>query len=112
MRVCDELTASHLFRIAQEAVTNAVRHGQARHIWIQLAERKDGLLLRVRDDGTGLPKDLAKNRGMGLRTMRYRAELIGAQLELKSEPGQGTLVACLVPARVAGPKSHEQPTRL
>jgi PAS domain S-box-containing protein len=104
IRVFDELTATHLFRIAQEAVTNAARHGQARQVRIRLAQRKQALLLQVRDDGLGLPQDLAHNAGMGLRTMRYRAEVIGAHLTLKSEPGKGTLVACLVPTRAAGLK--------
>jgi two-component system, LuxR family, sensor kinase FixL len=104
VRVGDGLAASHLFRIAQEAVTNAVRHGKARRVWIELAARKDGLRLQVRDDGVGLPRNLAPGQGMGLRTMRYRAEVIGAQLALKSRPGRGTIVRCLAPTRALGLK--------
>jgi PAS domain S-box-containing protein len=93
----DESVAAHLFRIVQEAVTNAVRHGKARRIRIQLRQRKGVLSLRVQDNGRGLPAKVAKGRGLGLPTMRYRAEVLGAQLEITSKRGKGTLISCRVP---------------
>jgi PAS domain S-box-containing protein len=97
VRVRDESVVSHLYRIVQEAVNNAVRHGKARRIRIHLTQRRGELCLRVRDNGRGLPHDVEKARGMGLRTMRYRADVIGARMEISSPAGKGTLISCRLP---------------
>jgi two-component system, LuxR family, sensor kinase FixL len=89
--------ASHLFRIVQEAVHNAIRHGEARAIDIRLAKTGDHLTLEIQDDGKGLPAHLPAAKGLGLRTMRYRANSIGAELTVNRRDGQGTVVACLLP---------------
>jgi signal transduction histidine kinase len=88
-----------LFRIAQEAVNNAIRHGNAGQITIRLARVDDRLVLEVRDDGRGLPAGRATGRGLGLRTMKHRADLIGAQFAVASPDSRGTVVSCVLPAR-------------
>ena len=92
---------TQLFRIAQEAVHNATEHGAARKIEINLESDEDSIVLSVRDDGTGFEEQPA-SAGMGLRTMRYRAQCIGASLVIESHPGAGTAVSCRVP-KVADP---------
>jgi PAS domain S-box-containing protein len=96
--ILDNQTATHLYRMSQEALTNAIKHGRARHVLISL--EADGALatLTVRDDGVGFPKSRMETAGSGLRIMRYRAELIGATLTLESVAPQGTLVTCTLPA--------------
>ena len=73
----DAATAGHLYRIAQEAVGNAIKHGKARNILIRLDASEEGTVLSVKDDGDGLPEPLPKNRGMGLRIMAHRSGMIG-----------------------------------
>jgi two-component system sensor kinase FixL len=92
--VRDNATATHVYRIAQEAITNAVRHGKARLVVVTLERQVDKARLTVTDDGIGLPRDLTDGPGMGLRIMKYRAGVIGASLEIHSQPGRGTTVAC------------------
>jgi signal transduction histidine kinase len=99
--VFDSRLATHLYRIAQEAVSNAVRHSRARNIRITLDQENGEIALRIEDDGTGLPAEAARTGGMGLRTMRYRAGLIGAKLEVGPGPRGGTLVVCRVLPRPA-----------
>ncbi|HEX3729618.1 MAG TPA: sensor histidine kinase [Opitutaceae bacterium] len=90
--------ATHLFRIAQEAVRNAVRHGRARQVEIALLRQGLGLSLTIRDDGCGLPRPLPpSSRGLGLRIMAHRAALIGATVSVVSQAGGGTVVGCRLP---------------
>lgn len=86
--------AVHLYRIAQEATTNAVKHGRAQNVHISLVRRDGELVLRVKDDGCGLPKEALKHKGMGLRVMQHRARMINANLEITSVKPSGTLVVC------------------
>ena len=86
--------ATQLYRIAQEAVSNAVRHSGAKHICISLARAGARLELTVEDNGKGLPPDFADRRGLGLSTMHYRARLIGANLDMASVPGSGVRFCC------------------
>jgi len=95
--ISDTSVALHLFRIVQEAVSNALRHGGARQIEIRLAKTSGQIRLEVRDDGKGLPARRRGANGLGLRTMKYRADAIGAQLTVESANGRGTLVSCLLP---------------
>jgi PAS domain S-box-containing protein len=94
----DASVASHLFRIVQEAVSNALRHGKARQVLIHLARRADHLLLEIRDDGKGLRGRGPTRRGLGFRTMQYRADAIGAHFSVRSDGGRGTVVSCQLPA--------------
>lgn len=91
-------TGFHLYRIAQEAVANAVRHGKPRRIKISLQREGPELCLRVEDDGGGFdPDEVARAEGLGLHTMRYRAATVRGRLEVRSQAGQGTTVECRVP---------------
>ncbi len=93
--------ATHFYRIAQEAVRNAVRHARARAIEITLAADNDGLVLSISDDGNGLPSPEARGQGLGLRIMAHRAAIIGAKFTIETPPEGGTLISCRY--RYAGP---------
>ena len=95
--VHNNTVATHLYRIVQEAVSNAVRHGEADDIKIILAEGDEQIRLQVRDDGTGFDTDAADGSGMGVNIMNHRARIIGGTLEMSSELGDGTVVTCTVP---------------
>ena len=91
----DNIVATHLYRIAQEAVSNAVKHGKAKHVRMMLASGQGRLRLRVVDDGIGFPEDLDEHRpGMGVRIMQYRARVIGATLEIARGVEKGTIITC------------------
>lgn len=92
----DQTVASHLYHIAQEAVSNAIRHGQAKRIQIRLTQNNGGLSLAVRDNGRGFP-DSPSRTGMGLSIMNYRARLIGAKLDWRNRPPRGVLFTCTLP---------------
>ncbi|MBI5686012.1 MAG: CHASE3 domain-containing protein [Verrucomicrobia bacterium] len=92
--VADNVVAVHLYRIAQEAVHNAIRHGHAKKVTIRLTAARGKATLEVRDDGKGMPDVLPETKGMGIETMRYRAEVIGGALEFRRAPERGTLVRC------------------
>jgi PAS domain S-box-containing protein len=96
----DSDLATHLYRIAQEAVTNAIKHGQSRKIVIGLFRRTDNVLLSIQDDGLGFPERLQNKEGMGIRTMNYRANMIGASLDIQKNPGGGTVVICTLPVSI------------
>jgi two-component system CheB/CheR fusion protein len=93
--VQDNLVATHLFRIAQEAVQNAIRHAGCRRIVIKLAQTPDRLLLAVKDDGVGLRPRCGN--GIGLHVMQYRANAVRASLVVESAPGHGTEMVCSMP---------------
>ena len=95
----DNKMATHLYRIAQEAINNAVRHGKARKIEIELFATKGQPALRVADNGIGFKKAAKEPKGMGLRTMNYRADLIGADFAISKRPGHGTVVICSLRAQ-------------
>lgn len=89
----ESAAALHLYRIAQEAATNAARHARARTLRIQLAREPDGLRLEIEDDGIGLP-DTVPTQGLGLRLMKRRAAAIGSRLELLRGTTGGVRVVC------------------
>ena len=97
--------AAQLYRIAQEAVRNAVEHGAAREVLIQLTFGNGEMVLTVQDDGKGF-NNKTNNQGMGLRIMRYRAQCIGGSCEVRPGPTQGTLVHCRVPLESQPSVSH------
>ena len=94
--VQDNTVATHLYRLAQEAVQNAIRHGRAKFIVINLLRANRRLVLGIKDDGIGLPRKPKKNAGMGLRVMHHRASMIGGILKIHSNRESGTLVHCTV----------------
>jgi PAS domain S-box-containing protein len=86
--------ATHLYRIAQEAVTNSLKHSQAPNIKICLEGTDQLVTLKIQDDGVGIQESLADSKGMGLKIMAYRAELLNANLTFQSVKNQGTEVTC------------------
>lgn len=94
VEVHDVSSATHLYRIAQEAVANAVKHGRPRRIIIELQVAGDRVTLTVRDDGTGLSEGAGKGGGMGLRIMQHRASMIGGVLKAGRNPDGGTIIEC------------------
>ena len=101
-----EEQANHLYRIAQEAVTNAVKHGRATKVAIRIEARRGGVLMTVHDDGRGFETTDAASGGMGLHIMRDRARVIGAELTVRPRPEGGVAVSCFVPSNAS---SAEQP---
>jgi signal transduction histidine kinase len=99
----DSTTATHLYRIAQEAVANAIKHAHVSRIFIELSIVDANLTLTVRDDGIGLPEHVPNDRGIGLRIMASRAGMIGGSLSVENGSGGGTIVTCrLSPASADG----------
>ncbi len=94
-----QTAATHLFRIAQEAVNNAMKHGQASKVLIKLKNDAGAVCLSIRDNGVGIPRDLPSSRGMGMQIMNHRAEVIGAWLDIRRAGKRGTVVTCTLPAR-------------
>jgi PAS domain S-box-containing protein len=105
--VFDSRVATHLYRIAQEAVANALRHSGARRIRITLAQEQGASALRINDNGKGIAAGPDQSKGMGLRTMDYRAGLIGGKLEIGRGPRGGTQVECRL-AAAADPAEPEE----
>jgi signal transduction histidine kinase len=97
LEIRDPSQAHALFRCAQEAITNAVRHARAHNLWIELGKEGDGIALRARDDGRGAA---AVRAGNGLQGMRERLEGIGGRLEIESRPGQGFALRAWTPMAV------------
>jgi signal transduction histidine kinase len=96
-RTIEPESVLHLHRIAQEAVNNAVKHGDAKNISLILDKGEQAWHLTVADDGKGMAVDPDELRGMGLLSMRYRARAMGGELKIDSKPGEGTIVSCEVP---------------
>lgn len=93
-RIEDEQAASQLYYISHEAVNNAIKHAKAKQIAIRLSCRPEGIDLWIEDDGVGISEVVCPTGGMGLRTMSYRAKMIGAKLSVSRGPGGGTVVQC------------------
>ncbi|HTR42173.1 MAG TPA: PAS domain-containing sensor histidine kinase [Pseudomonadales bacterium] len=93
--ILENAVATHLFYIAQEAVLNAVKHGKATHVMISLKHADGHFALAIQDDGIGFQAPNGSATGMGVRIMHYRARTIGATLDLKSSPGNGTRLTCI-----------------
>ncbi|MEX2299750.1 MAG: sensor histidine kinase [Bryobacterales bacterium] len=108
-RLSDE-SRTHMFRIAQEALTNAVRHSGATSIDVQLRASGDGVTLLIRDDGSGIRESgNGRPRGMGLLGMRARARMAGGQLTIESGKGKGTRILVAVPLAKDQDDSQENP---
>ncbi len=93
----DNDKATHLYRIAQEAIHNAIKHGRASEVLLGLSAKGSELVLSITDNGCGFPSQPQESQGMGLRTMKYRAGNIGGVLEIHPVRSQGTQVVCRFP---------------
>ena len=102
---CNLTTATHLYRIAQEAVNNALKHGGGRQIRIRLARTNGELELVITDDGKGIKAKPERGSGMGLHIMDYRARSIGGSLSVRGDEG-GTVVLCRVPLRAGAEREQ------
>ena len=98
----DNTVATHLYRIAQEAVTNALKHGQAKRIQISLSATQRRVVLRIKDNGTGFVAVPSSRKGMGIRIMQYRAGMIGGTLSIRRRLRHGFGVICTVPRGAEG----------
>jgi signal transduction histidine kinase len=105
----DPFVATHLYRIAQEAVGNALRHAQASTITITLAVNDGQLTFTVRDDGVGIPEAAEEEPGTGLRIMRYHADLVGAEFDIRRAEKGGTAVLARFPRPVGGINTTADP---
>jgi len=93
----DDMTATHLYYIIMEAANNSLRHGKAENINIEIKMDRNRIIVRVKDDGTGMDEnDQNRNEGMGFHIMKYRAGLIGATLNIGRADTGGTLVSCML----------------
>jgi len=103
----DDGAATHLYRIAQEAFTNAIRHGRVTQVTIDLATAEGTLTLSVQDNGRGFDERNASNNGMGMKLMRYRAQMLGGDVTIANNKGGGVIVRCTCPhiAPLAGDSS-------
>lgn len=112
VRVSDPLVAINLYRIAQEATNNAVKHSQARHLRIDLAYVNGTHRLSVSDDGIGFdPEHIEQGQGLGMHSLRYRASLLGGSLEIERNTQGGTTVAVIYPAQRGEQSEHRQDKR-
>ena len=96
--IFDNAAATHLYRIAQEAIANATRHGRATRISLSLTHEDEATILRVLDNGVGLSQTKRNDPGMGLSIMTYRANLAGGELLLEEPSEGGTMVTCVISA--------------
>ncbi|MCA1803616.1 MAG: sensor histidine kinase [Rhodothermaceae bacterium] len=90
----DSVTVEHLYRITQEAISNAVKHGKADTVRITLVGSKDHMRLRIVDNGIGLESGWDEAEGIGVKIMNYRARLIGANMEINNNFKRGVVVTC------------------
>ena len=104
----DPSTAGHLYRIAQEAVGNAIKHGKAMNIFIRLDASEENTELSITDDGSGLPEPLPENRGLGLRIMAHRSGMIGGVFSARRQENRGTRVTCTISAGSHSEKIHRE----
>ena len=95
LAVRNRAVENHLFRLAQEAINNSVKHGKAKRVTVSLIRAGDKALLSIVDDGVGFGNEGPKVGGLGLRIMNYRAQKIGATLEISAGPTGGTVVNCV-----------------
>jgi PAS domain S-box-containing protein len=105
IKIDDAGMASHLHRIAQEGVTNALKHAQAQHIRLRLDDLGSAIELTIEDDGRGFSRRKKAHGGMGLNVMQHRAVLIGGRLTVENTASEGVRITCTLP------KNHEVKTQ-
>ncbi len=95
--VSNEVTVTHVYRIVQEAITNAIKHGNANYIKVTFTRIQQKTALQVIDNGSGIPDMEQRQNGMGIRIMQYRARIIGASLDISRGEKNGTIITCTLP---------------
>lgn len=100
-----EDTSAQFYKIAQEAISNAIKHGKASCVWMSVVSSAHKLIFTIRNDGVPFSPPANPKARMGLRTMNYRANTIGATFEIKPNHKNGTIVSCVLPLK-NGAKSH------
>ena len=103
----DRGTALHLFRLAQEAISNSVKHGKAKRVSLSLEQLNGSAVLAISDDGIGFRDKSAPGQGMGLRIMNYRAQKVGGALDVRSAPAGGVHIRCTFPYTAPQPDGAE-----
>lgn len=106
--VRDHAMATNLYRIAQEAVSNAIKHGKARRISVSLETERGRIVLRVSDNGAGFPAQPPRQKGMGLRIMQSRTGMIGGTLAVERSAAGGVSVICSAPNRALPDESEKK----
>jgi PAS domain S-box-containing protein len=112
-QIQNQMVATHLYRIVQEAVHNAIKHGKAKNVHINLTAKDNQIILTIKDDGMGLAKKLKQGKGMGLEIMKYRARAIGANFELTNGTPRGAVAQAVFSSHIAtlrknnGKKEHK-----
>jgi PAS domain S-box-containing protein len=107
----DVAAQTNLYRIAQEAIHNAIKHGKAKRIQIRLRVRRGDMVLHVEDDGVGLPLTPSGKKAFGLRVMDYRARALGGSLAVQRRETGGTTVVCSIPATLTAPATQHNYAR-
>ncbi|HXJ59780.1 MAG TPA: PAS domain S-box protein [Verrucomicrobiae bacterium] len=109
LQIPDNTVAEHLYRLVQEAISNAIKHGRASRISIQFRAGRGQPTLTVRDNGSGVSPLLEHLGGMGTRIMDYRARRIGATLAITAAPRGGTVVTCRLPPATLSSQRRSKP---
>jgi len=107
--IYNDAAATHLYRIAQEAVRNAIQHGKPKRIGITLSERAGFVTLTVEDDGIGVPESAEKSGGLGIQIMAHRAAMIGGSFAIEPGPTGGTILTCSFPQPSTASAKQTQP---
>jgi signal transduction histidine kinase len=100
IRIADNAVAVHLYRIAQECTTNAIKHGKATEILVSLKVAATDVVLRIQDNGCGLGKDGPKSTGIGLRVIQHRARMIAGDVSIRPRKEGGVVVTCTLPKSI------------
>jgi signal transduction histidine kinase len=105
--IADTATAVHLYRITQESITNAIQHGKAKNIHIELFSGKKKSVLTIKSDGLDFPGKKPRNKGMGLRIIDYRAEMINGTFDIRRAEEGGSIATCVFPhKKIDNTKKH------
>lgn len=104
----DENRENHLYRIAQESIANAIRHGKANNIRVTLSETNDTVQLTIEDDGVGFPENWEDSDGHGVRIMRHRAAMLKGEITIEPAITGGATVTCHVPSRIPSDNNLSQ----
>ncbi len=92
----DNNIATHIYKIAQEGISNAVKHGKAQSIKVSLIQHDGNVVLTIKDDGVGFMRNVKNSKGIGLKIMQYRANMIDASFQVESNVPHGVILNCIL----------------